>query len=507
MHRTIRAVLIVAAVLGATRPALAAPARLAVIVRGFGAGSDKAVSFVTHYVTSIFAQDNRYALVDVESTLGSPQASSAQDAFHMAQDQVDKGRKAFESFELDGAIQNLAEALTKYEQNAGYVTAMQPVAEILMMLGATHILRGEEHVGSRRLTQALTILPEIDPDPRVFNPAMRQTFEQAQRDISRRRKGSVALSSNPSYADVYVDGHFMGVTPAAIEGLLEGRHYVRVTKTGYRAWGKLVDVPGQVEVSELATLRPTAKYDSFDTQADAALKATAKAIADEEDSMPRAARDLAAMFSADKIVLADVTLEGERVRVVLTQYDTRKERRVKSASQVFSYDSRPATYEREIRDVIQTHFGPATLAQDTGDVHAQADAGNSHAWIAGKCAGMSCRKFRNVLLFGGGLGGVVLAGVGGILWAVAGQNNYNYRNNTVQTSPDAQSLRTTGTAESIVGDVLFFGGMLVAVGGVSMYLFWHPTTKLASGASSDGGVVLLPVPLSGGAGLAAAGRF
>src|SRR5690606_10893184 len=107
-------------------------------------------------------------------------------------------KTAFESLDLDAAVDHLNSALSKFERNAAFVTDFPKVANALMLLGATHILRGEEKTGARRLAQAIALVPDIQPDPRIFNPGMRDIFEQAGKELTSRPEGDITLTSNPS---------------------------------------------------------------------------------------------------------------------------------------------------------------------------------------------------------------------------------------------------------------------------------------------------------------------
>ena len=147
--------------------------RVAVVVHGVGAGSDKAAGFVEHFVRTALEVDDRFSVVDLESALGSRRYRKAQRAFRAAEGLVEKGRTAYESLDLDLAVAHLNKALANYEEYIAYLRDTERVAEVLMLLGATHILRGEERLGAHRLSQAVTAYAEIEPAPRIFNPAMR----------------------------------------------------------------------------------------------------------------------------------------------------------------------------------------------------------------------------------------------------------------------------------------------------------------------------------------------
>ena len=56
-------------------------------------------------------------------------------------------------------------------------------------------------------------------------------------------QGKVNISSNPSGADIEVDGAFVGNTPSAVD-LQAGDHVIAVKKTGYKDWERKIKVSG-----------------------------------------------------------------------------------------------------------------------------------------------------------------------------------------------------------------------------------------------------------------------
>jgi PEGA domain len=71
--------------------------------------------------------------------------------------------------------------------------------------------------------------------------------------ISSSSKGKIAVNSVPDGADVYVDDSFVGNAPASLT-LPAGKHTVKVSQDGYKAWTKDVSVFGDSEVSLKAAL-------------------------------------------------------------------------------------------------------------------------------------------------------------------------------------------------------------------------------------------------------------
>jgi hypothetical protein len=72
-------------------------------------------------------------------------------------------------------------------------------------------------------------------------------------NISSSPKGKIAVNSVPDGADVYVDDNFVGNAPASLT-LSAGKHTVKVSQDGYKAWSKDVSVFGDSEVSLKAAL-------------------------------------------------------------------------------------------------------------------------------------------------------------------------------------------------------------------------------------------------------------
>ena len=67
------------------------------------------------------------------------------------------------------------------------------------------------------------------------------------------QKGAVNVSSNPTGADVSVDGDFVGNSPAALK-LAPGKHTITVKMSGYKDWSREITVEPGSEVQLAANL-------------------------------------------------------------------------------------------------------------------------------------------------------------------------------------------------------------------------------------------------------------
>ena len=489
-------------------------ARMAVITRGVGAGAEKAATFTGHYVRDLLGKDERYEVIDLSKVLGNQDRDKALHAFAAAEELVQKGRQAYDTLELDAAVDNLNSALLKYERFAAYVGDFKKVSEALMLLGATHILRGEDKLGAKRLEQAININPQVEPDPRIFNPAMRSIFQESASRVSSRQPGSLTLTSNPGFSAVYVDGKFVGVTLMALEHVSEGRHYVRLEKDGLRPYGKVMEVVGKTETAENAFLRPTSHFDEFDQATEAAVKhLPPPGKSDGKNVVTDPIEALGTLTQADQVFLTVVRLNGERVQMWAYQYDLVSRRLLKSVEHVFAYDTRPETYDREVGAMLQTDFAVDSLlsASHGGDKRRRdkevlpvaEDAGLPHAGDAHCAFDMACDNFK-VLITSIGIGaGVASAAAGGVYWAFAKRDHDQWL--TIdQASATSGQLSAEGRSYALRGDVLIgVGAGLIFASGL-IYLLWDPqpsTVDVLGESDVKARLDLMPQPGGGMFGL------
>lgn len=489
----------------ATPRGVAAQTRMASLVRGVGAGSDKAAGYVSHFLRAKFQADPRYTAVDLAETLGSPDAEKAKKAFETADSLMQKGRGAFESLDLDTAVENINNALSKYERHAASVTDFKKVAEGLMLLGAAHILRGEERTGAKRLAQAIALHPEIEPDPRLFNPGMRKVFDQAGKTLAGRPTGDLSLSSNPSYAEIYVDGRFVGVTPMLVPGVTEGGHYVRLVKDSYRDWGKMLNVKGGGETNETATLKSTTSFADFEGLLEEALAG----LADDSgsDSLTDAADQLGIMLNIDHLFLCEVRLDGELVKMRANLYDLNRQKLLYRAEQGFPYSSETADYEKEVSAFFDREFAVKVESPEAAkpEPRPEETGGLGHA-VGPMCGGLKCSTYKYVIVGSVIGGGAALVGVGGALWAAASGIDSGF-SGIAQKTDEYESAKSSGQVFAGIGDGLFFLGAAVAIVGTILVFVWEPAPSASDVVSESKGLSLGVAPFHDGMAATATLRF
>lgn len=95
-----------------------------------------------------------------------------------------------------------------------------------------------------------------------FQPSV--TTTQAQATSATASNAEIDVTSNPSGADIELDGTFVGNTPSTIE-VSAGDHTIDVQKAGYTTWERKIKVTSG-KISLNAELEAAAKADTAPTQ-------------------------------------------------------------------------------------------------------------------------------------------------------------------------------------------------------------------------------------------------
>lgn len=488
------ALLLLIATLGLASSARAE--KLVTLVRGEGTGADRAATLVGHFLREELARNARLESLDLARVLGNPDRDVALKNFQSAEQLAEQGRHAYDKLELDAAEQSLSRVLSDYALAPAYVQDFEKVAENMMLLGATKILRGDEAGGGLCLESAIAVFPQVEPDPRTFNPAMRIQFAEAQARLGVRRAGLLSLSSAPGYAEAYVDGKFRGATPLTLSDLTPGPHYVRIEREGYRPWGKVVTVKSALETTQTAALQPTVHFEQFDAWAEAAVRRMAPLSREGEKATYEMWSRFGSQLGADLLALAEVRLDGERVLVQINVVDVHTRATRKILRRAFSYESDLNTYAREMAGLLRGTLGatdldaPTAPGRRSGALPRDKAKGRDksarrmeqplpHAGQMPVCIfGLSCDTVRKSV----GTTGIVLGavGFGAATWQYLGAKSaHDSFRHAVQVLPATQSLRARGRAQATRGDILMGVGGVLVVAGVTTLLAWNPEPSVA----------------------------
>ena len=306
-----------AAVIGALSLGLALPASamedgvsIAVVVIEKDSPSAGQAIVIGQVARQGFARNPKYAVLDLEQVLSDGALGMREEKRKEAEERLESGMAAYDAFELDQALESLAEALVAYENALGTLDDIAPIADALRFQGAAYALQGDADAAKAAFARAFALDPDGELEGGRFPDTVQALYEQARESADNAPTGSVTVFAAPAAAEVYIDGNFKGSAPITVEDLAVGRHYIRVVRDGYVAYGEAVDIVAGQEETVQGTLRTTAKLGEFD--------GLRRRLAQGDE---RAAADLAALLQVDQLFSATVEATGDSVKISGTLTD------------------------------------------------------------------------------------------------------------------------------------------------------------------------------------------
>lgn len=310
-----------------------------------------------------YARNPRYAVLDLEVFLENDENPPARRRLRQADEALERGRAAFSALELSPAIELFAEALVGMEQSAAALDDLAPVLEVLRLQGAAYAMSGDEVNARRAFERLLALEPgAVLRDARIPETVY-PTFEDARERAATQGTGTLTVYAAPPAAEVWVDGRFRGSAPLSVDNLPVGRHFVRVVRDGYQAFGTAVDVGSFGEETVQATLRPTARLAEFDEYA-------ARMSGGSEPG----AAGLAAKMKVEQLLWAVVETAGDDVTIAAALTDGVSGAVVTRATKTFVFNS--PRFRGDVELWIAQSFRQGTASVPANDMTTTSGKGN-----------------------------------------------------------------------------------------------------------------------------------
>jgi PEGA domain len=289
--------------------ALAATPNIVVVVHARDSASKRAAQYMSYgFREALAKQPDRFVLASQAGLYGDREIDLPK-IKHEADALVQEGLALYDGLELDKAQTKLDAALQVYENNLGELDSLKPVARVALLSAGNALLNKNERAGRALIQRALLYDPSAQPDPRIYNASMLATFKDVRARSARAHKGSLAITTNPAYAELYVDGDFVGMTPDKVDAISDGPHLVRVVRDGFRGAFEVVDVKS-ARNDTTQTLNLVAMPEQMQVQA-----LIEKAGFEMSRSSSQAASALAARAHAMYVLVCSVGVNGDQVRV------------------------------------------------------------------------------------------------------------------------------------------------------------------------------------------------
>jgi len=284
---------------------------------------DQSLVGVMHALDDGLKRNPRLEMKDLDTRL----ADFAQE---VPQEQIDQGRlllqegqKALTALELTTAIKKLGQAVEVLSKVLPYVKK-QELADAMMALGASHFENGDKKEAKRTFERLITWRSDYKVDLSKYPPAILAVVEDVRKEVEREKRGSLEIRSEPSGAQAYVDGRYIGVTPCFADGLIVGEHWVTLKKEGYKKAVMAAQVSSKVQqLVSVPTMERSTKY----LLVEQALAGVEKTLG--ETTLDASADNLKEVLFIDHAVFVRVAPAGAgQLKVDSFLYDLRTRRRL-----------------------------------------------------------------------------------------------------------------------------------------------------------------------------------
>lgn len=241
-------------------------------------------------------------LVDVAALFPAPAPVSAEEGDKL----FAAGREAYDNLDFDAASKALAQAAVFFIKRPSAAKPEQ-LSEIFLFLGASELQNGAKAAALKEFTRALQMNPALAPDSKYFGSDVQTAFAAAQKEMGKRPKGSLAVESTPSGAEVEAFGLSYGLTPVSEIELPAGRYLVRLTRPGFAPSAAFPEVLAGQTAEVRQTLEASPALLALHEKAQKLISR----IPFEAEQLPPAAAQVASALKGRYLVLAAVTSDAK----------------------------------------------------------------------------------------------------------------------------------------------------------------------------------------------------
>lgn len=151
----------------------------------------------------------------------------------LARTTFEQGREAMYKLELDSALTQLNDAVDQFIAVLPYIKK-QELADAMMALATVQQQKGATRAMQATLKRLLVWRPNYELDTKQFPEQLQEPLESMRQSVSQLKQAQIKVESDPSGAQVFVDGEYVGVAPLTTQNLYVGEHYITFKKLGYK---------------------------------------------------------------------------------------------------------------------------------------------------------------------------------------------------------------------------------------------------------------------------------
>lgn len=156
-----------------------------------------------------------------------------------------RARRLFRDLAFQASLDELSRAQEELEARLDAENTYRALDDAVLLRALDELALGNQQAARDAFRQAVILRPErTSLDPAEFSPDVRAEYELVRDALRREAPSPLATESEPSLAELELDGRPAGLTPMSVR-LHDGRHYLVFRSPGHIAAPRIVDVDGE----------------------------------------------------------------------------------------------------------------------------------------------------------------------------------------------------------------------------------------------------------------------
>ncbi len=166
-------------------------------------------------------------------------------AIKEAREQYTSGIGLVEAGNYEEAADQFSEAVETFRENIAELDNFDVYTDALANLARSYWEIGHDYDARSAIREFAHMRPEADLDPKKYAQGLRDLYDEAAQRVAKAGAGKLVVEADVEGAEIFVDGEKKGETPATLEDVKFGYHYMVVRTGDGRAWSKKLQVRGR----------------------------------------------------------------------------------------------------------------------------------------------------------------------------------------------------------------------------------------------------------------------
>ena len=307
---------------------------------------DEIADRLLHGLSRALGKNQRLDVKDAQKLLANFAGEEPTEEVEEARDLAKVGGDMLGEMQTREALGKLTEAVKKLELVMPFIHK-QELADATMNLAVAEALEGNRAAAKNIFAALLVWRPKADNDSVRVPPQVMKIYEEARKDVAKLPRGSLEIHSEPEGALVFVDGHQVGTTPATVEGLTVGGHFVTFKKDAFLKLVIKAHVSGKEQQAITGKLEKSKKYLVLQQALE-----NAQAGFGDETAQPAVA-DLRTALVVDQVIFMKLGRpRPDRIEVDSAMYDLRSRKRLSRVKQLVTASEKGGEREDRVLGTI-----------------------------------------------------------------------------------------------------------------------------------------------------------